>query len=192
MWRFHSLPWNQGNLFELKNRKKKERCFHQCLLLLHRNSKRKKYIHRCNHIQSFNKCSIFSFKSLFMSLILEVSQNWFVISIQGNSVDWYFRNQGLLSFSFLLRLRFGLWNYAYHTIWLKIKWKKNRTKKGCGSFWTSFWVYLKKKNKDIDEDKSQAYCNLCYPYVSAFFSQKKNNVALLLITVCYKLREMSY
>ena len=44
----------------------------------------------------------------------------------------------------------------------------------------------------IDENRSQAYCNLCYPYVSAFFSQKKDNVALLLITVCYKVKEMSY
>ena len=56
--------------------KKNLRYFRQCLLRLHRNSKRKKEnIHRFDHIQSFNKYSIFSFKSQFMSLILEASQH---------------------------------------------------------------------------------------------------------------------
>ena len=171
MWRFHSLPWNQGNLFELKNRKKGERYFCQCLLLLHRNSKRKKYIHRCNHIQSFNKCSIFSFKSLFMSLILEVSQNWFVISIQGNSVDWYFRNQGLLSFSFLLRLRFGLWNYAYHTIWLKKK-KRIEQRKDVDPFGLLFEFIWRRKIKILTKIDLKLIA-ICVILMSVRFSHKR-------------------
>ena len=147
MWRFHSLLLKSREFIWIKESEKKKknlRYFRQCLLRLHRNSKKKKKvnIHRFDHIQSF-KYSIFSFKSLFMSLILEVSQHWFFNSIQG--IAWTDKLETQAS---SLSFFFWDWDLAFGimlTIPFDYK-RKNRTKKGCGSF-LDFFLSLSEEEK---------------------------------------------
>ena len=106
---------------------------------------------------------------------------WFWRSV---SIDFLIQSKGIAwtdnletkAFSLSLFFETEIWSLElclpYHLIKKKKKWIERR--KDVDPFWTCFWVHLKKKIKDIDEDRSQAYCNLCFPYVGVFFSQKKN------------------
>ena len=133
MWRFHSLLVKSREFIWIKESKKKIwDIFVNVFYVFTETQKEKKVnIHRFDHIQSFNKYSIFSFKSLFMSLILEVSQHWFFNSIQG--IAWTDKLETQAS---SLSFFFWDWDLAFGimlTIPFDYK-RKNRTKKGRGSF----------------------------------------------------------
>ena len=133
MWRFHSLLVISREFIWIKESKKK--IWDIFVNVFTENQKEKNVnIHRFDHIQSFNKYSIFSFKSLFMSLIFEVSQHWFFNSIQGIAWTDKLETKAFFLFSFETEI----WPLGLCLPYRLITSERIERRKDVDPFWTSF------------------------------------------------------